>query len=172
MRATHMLLLLFLLSTLSARAASLSDLDFMTGRWVNSASGDVIEEWWMAAEADTKVAAFRWASGGRIVAIELVVISQEQDGIFLRFKHFGADYVPWEKDAPNVYRLEGVEDNKATFVRVSTNDKVPNAMIYSRNDDQLEFRGTNNASGPPSDADLILRFHLAGAEARTDNANR
>jgi len=45
----------------------------------------------------------------------LVIISAEDDGIFLRIKHIGANYEPWEKDEPNTYLLLSVENDKASL---------------------------------------------------------
>ena len=156
------LFLLILLTSSSVFAATLEDLDFMTGRWQRTSADGVAEEWWMEPRGNTKVAAFRWAQGDRLITVELVIISQEEDGIFLRFKHYGAQFDPWEKDEPNTYRLERVDGNKALFVQVSTNDKVPEAMIYRLTDDGLEFRGTDNKKGEPHDTDLVIQFQLVG----------
>jgi len=151
--------LVLLLAGPTVYGASLDDLDFMTGRWQRSSSDGVAEEWWMAAEGNTKVAAFRWAKGDKIIAIELVIISAENDGIFLRFKHFGADYEPWEKDEPNTYQLKSVENNEAIFINMAPRQGIPNVMIYRRIDINLEFRGTDDAESETGDSDLILLFH-------------
>lgn len=151
--------LVLLLADPIAYGASLDDLNFMTGRWQRSSSEGIAEEWWMAAEGNTKVAAFRWAQDDKIIAIELVIISAENDGIFLRFKHYGADYVPWEKDEPNTYQLRSVGNNEAIFINLAPSQGIPNAMVYRRIDGDLEFRGTNDAESEPSDSDLIILFH-------------
>jgi hypothetical protein len=150
--------LLILLASSTVFAASLDDLKFMTGRWQQDSSQGVAEEWWMAAGGNTKVAAFRWAQGDRIIAIELVIISQEDDGIYLRFKHFRANYVPWEKDEPNTYLLKSVENDEAIFINVAPRQGIPNAMIYRMNNGNLEFRGTDDPNLLQSDDDLVISF--------------
>ena len=158
MQSLRQLFLLTLLANSVVCAASLEDLDFMTGRWQHASSIGVIEEWWMASEGNTKVAAFRWAQGEEIIAIELVIISKEDDGIFLRFKHYSADYEPWEKDEPNIYRLQSVENENAIFTNVAPREGLPNAIIYRKSEDGLEFRGTIDLDGKPSGSDLIIGF--------------
>ncbi len=161
MQSLRQLFLLTLLANSVVCAASLEDLDFMTGRWQHASSNRVIEEWWMASEGNTKVAAFRWAQGGEIIAIELVIISKEDDGIFLRFKHYSADYEPWEKDEPNIYRLQSVESEKAIFINRVAREGIPNVIIYRKTEAGLEFRGTNDINEKPSSSDLTIVFRRA-----------
>ena len=155
------LMLLLVLAGSTASAASLEDLDCMTGRWQRASSDGVAEEWWMAPRGNTKVAAFRWAQGDQLFTIELVIISQEDDGIFLRFKHYGAAFDPWEKDEPNTYRLERVDGNAAYFVQVSSNDKVPPVIVYRMTDVGLEFRGTGKTDGSFQESDFVIQFQPA-----------
>jgi hypothetical protein len=155
------LFLLLLLSGSNVIAASLEDLDFMTGRWQRTSADGVAEEWWMAPRGNTKVAAFRWAQGEKLITIELLIISQEADGIFLRFKHYGARYDPWEKDEPNTYKLERVNGDTAFFAQISSNDKVPPVIVYRLIDDDLEFRGTDNVNGEIHESDFVVRFQAA-----------
>ena len=152
------LMLLLVLAGSTASAASLEDLDFMTGRWQRTSADGVAEEWWMAPRGNTKVAAFRWAQDDRLITIELVIISQEESGIFLRFKHYGAEYDPWEKDEPNTYRLQRAGGDEAVFVQVSSNDKAPPIIIYRLTEDGLEFRGTDNTGGASHDLDFVIQF--------------
>lgn len=156
-KSTQIILLSLLLSS-TAIAASLEDLDFMTGRWERSSPEGVAEEWWMSAGGNTKIAAFRWAQGDKILAIELVVISAEDNDIFLRFKHFRANYDPWEKDEPNTYLLESVQGDKATFINIAPREGIPDVMTYRIVDGDLEFRGTNNPESAIHDSDLVIRF--------------
>jgi hypothetical protein len=141
-----------------AAASHLAELDFMTGRWRYVAEDSVAEEWWMEASGNTKVAAFRWVRDGKVLAIELVIISEETEGTFLRFKHFGPDFIPWERDEPNVYRLSSVVRDRAEFRRVSGGTSVPLAFIYQRHGRVLTFRGTNDPSVEEAEGDLVLMF--------------
>lgn len=161
MQSLRCLLLLLLLANSSGKTASLDDLEFMTGMWQQASSDTVIEEWWMASQGKTKVAAFRWAQGDKIVAIELVIISEEDDGIYLRFKHYSADYMPWEKGEPNVYRLQSTDSSQAVFANTAPRTGIPNVLIYRETEYGLEFRGTNDADAEPGNSDLIIRFRRA-----------
>lgn len=156
------ILFLLLLVGPNVFAATLEDLDFMTGRWQRSNADGVAEEWWMEPRGNTKVAAFRWAQGDQLITVELMIISQEEDGIYLRFKHYGAQYDPWEKDEPNTYRLERAGGNEAVFVQITENENAPQVMIYRLTEEGLQFRGTDNTKGDEHESDLVIQFHLAG----------
>lgn len=142
----------------AASAADLEDLDFLTGVWRWDAPDGPVEEWWMPAAGHTKVAAFRWVRGDKTIVIELVIIAEEEEGTFLRFKHFGADYTAWEKDAPLTYRLISAESNRAEFRLTAPNPDVPDVFIYERSGDALRFRGTNNPDVDAHSEDLVLMF--------------
>lgn len=145
-------------ATATALAGDLDRLDFMTGVWRWESPTGPAEEWWMPAAGNAKVAAFRWAQGEKVLVIELVIVSAEEDGTFLRFKHFDADFVSWEKDEANAYRLVSAENGRAEFRLTSDNSKVPQTMIYSRTGNTLTFRGTNNPDLPAHEDDLVLAF--------------
>lgn len=145
----------------AAAAGDLEKLDFMTGHWRGSVSGSAVEEWWSPAAGGTKIAAFRWATGDETNVIELVVISEEEEGVFLRFKHFNPDYSTWEEGEPNAYRLVSAENQHAEFHRISSNANVPQALIYAREGDRLTFRGTINPEAASHPDDLILAFDKA-----------
>lgn len=142
----------------AALAGDLEDLDFMTGTWRWNAPTGPVEEWWMPAAGNTKVASFRWTQGDKTSVIELVIVSAEEDGTFLRFKHFDPDYAAWEKAEPNVYRLASAESGRAEFRKTSDNPDVPDVMIYERAGDTLRFRGTNNPDVEAHEDDLVLEF--------------
>lgn len=134
----------------------------MTGRWRYEAEGGVAEEWWMEASGNTKVASFRWVQGGEVRVIELTIISEEEDGTFLRFKHYGPDFVPWEKNEPNVFKLESAANDRAVFRRVSESTKVPPVFLYERLGKKLRFRGTNTTNPEPGEGDLVILFERLG----------
>lgn len=155
------ILLLLLLVGSNVIAATLEDLDFMTGRWQRSNADGVAEEWWMEARGNTKVAAFRWSHGERLITVELMIISQEEDGIYLRFKHYGAQYDPWEKDEPNTYSLERAGGNEAVFVQITNNESAPKVIVYRLMEDGLQFRGTDDTGGEERESDLVIQFQSA-----------
>ncbi|GAB4516515.1 MAG: hypothetical protein Kow00133_00410 [Amphiplicatus sp.] len=145
----------------AAQADDLAALDFMTGRWRGVGDAAGVEEWWSPAAAGTKIAAFRWTQGERFVVAELVIVAAEEDGTYLRFKHFNADYTVWEKDAPLTYRLVSADGERAEFRIVEPNPRAPDALIYEISGEQLLFRGTNAPDADSHPDDLLLTLERA-----------
>lgn len=142
-----------LLSMSQAVAAELAKLGWLAGHWV--AADGSYEEVWLAPSQGSMVGSFRWVfpDGGQV--LEFLVIEESEDGVLFRFKHFNTDFEPWEKQAPNTYRLEKLTDSSVTFTRILDNDKVPFKLHYSRQGDALTFTG----EGDPGNGDpLVLEF--------------
>lgn len=141
-----------------AGAAGLERLAFMAGHWVG-ADGAAYEEVWLEPLGGTMPGSFRWVFEDGRQVLEYLVIESAGDEVLFRFKHFNTDYVPWEKDEPNVYRLASAEGTSATFERISDNARVPRTMIYVREGDTLTFRGLGDDA---DDEPLVLVFRLRG----------
>lgn len=137
-----------------AAAGELESLAWLSGHWVSE--DGTAEEVWLAPRDGSMAGSFRWVFPDGDQVLEYLVIEETPEAVWFRFKHFGTDYEPWEKDAPNTYRLEGTADGSATFVRTSTNDRAPLRIVYSRQGDRLTFRGEGDAGEDP----LVLSFKL------------
>lgn len=151
----RVLIVCFALIPLLASGAGIDRLSFMAGHWVGG-KGENYEEVWLEPKSGTITGSFRWVFDNGRQVLEFIVIEETDEGIFLRFKHFHPDYVPWEKDEPNIYKLSSVEGMSATFERVTDNSDVPKTLSYSRDGDMLRFRGTGD---DPEDV-LLLTFTL------------
>lgn len=93
----------------------------LEGAWVErraQASGTShVEELWSAPAGDNVMGSFRWlAPDGSAAMYELLVITQEEQGLFLRLRHFGAELAAWEeRDEPKTLRLARAEPNRLVF---------------------------------------------------------
>ncbi len=139
---------------LGASGAELQQLGFMSGHWLG-AGGEPYEEVWLEPRDGTLPGTFRWVIPDGRQVLEFLVIEETQDGVYLRFKHFDTDYVPWEAGEPHVYRLTAVAGSSATFERVSSNTDAPRTLFYKRDGDTLTFRGTGDH---PEEDPLVLVF--------------
>jgi len=144
---------LMLLPSLAA-ATDLDRLAFLSGHWVG-ANGEPYEEVWLEPQGGTLPGSFRWVFENGRQVLEYLVIEAAGNEVLFRFKHYNSDYVPWEKDEPNVYRLVSVNGTSATFERISSNANVPKTLIYVREGDTLTFRGLGD---DPADEPLVLAF--------------
>ena len=138
----------------SVSAADLDRLAFMAGHWVG-AGGEAYEEVWLEPRGGTMTGSFRWVFEDGRQVLEYLVIEATGDEVLFRFKHFNTDYVPWEKDEPNTYRLTSIAGTLATFERTSGNTRVPKTMLYLREGDTLTFRGLGD---DPDNEPLVLVF--------------
>ena len=144
----------------AARAAdySLDDLAFMVGHWKGDEAIGGPEEGWLPPANSVMVGVFRWPSVQGRYVIELLTITQEEDGVIFRFKHFDPDVTPWEKDRANTYKLTEVAGGCATFTGLDNSDRVPATMQYCRTDTEtLVFRGAGKDQ-PIDETDFVVTF--------------
>ncbi len=153
-RARRILRVALGFAALGASGAELRQLHFMSGHWLG-AGGEPYEEVWLEPRAGTLPGTFRWVLPDGRQVLEFLVIEETEDGVYLRFKHFGTDYVPWEAGEPHVYRLTAAEASSATFERISNDRNVPRTLFYRRDGNTLTFRGIGD---DPDDAPLVLVF--------------
>jgi hypothetical protein len=159
----RMLILLTITAMLAlaapAQAAKLKDLGWLEGHWAASGESHV-EEIWNAPRAGTMTGMFRLIGGEKLRVLEYMVISEEKDGVFFRFKHFRADYSTWEGDgAPLTLKLQEAKEGRAVFRNTIAAENQPSYISYLLGDDGAL---TILVGGPPDEADKgeTLKFVL------------
>jgi hypothetical protein len=96
--------------------ASVKDLAFMSGTWVQKSSWGDLEEYWSAPQGESMVSCFRCLQDDKAVFYEFMVIEQEADIPVMKMRHFNRGSIAWEpKDAPILFPLTSITSNKATF---------------------------------------------------------
>ncbi len=96
--------------------AVLSDLSWMTGRWVDDSGGNLSEEIWSAPSGDSMMGMWRYVAGGQVRIFEILTISVEPTGIVMRLRHFDPDLVAREdKGTPVALALVGWKPREAAF---------------------------------------------------------
>lgn len=148
----------------SSWAEDLDDLAWLAGHWVSGGIDDTgdFEEVWLTPKGGTMAGSFRWVFPDGNQVLEYLIIEETVDAIYFRFKHFKTDYVTWEKETPNTYRMVELTDNKVVFDLVEENAKVPNHIYYLRDGNKLEFLGWNDKE---EDTDA-LRLHFIRKKIR------
>jgi hypothetical protein len=136
----------------SAWAFDLNQLGWLSGHWVSD--DGAAEEVWLAPRGGSMTGSFRWVFPNGSQVLEYLVIEQKGEDITFRFKHFGTDFVPQEKNEPNTYRLVDLTADTVTFKLISDNPKAPQRYQYRRTGDTLTFRGERPDMGEP----LVIEF--------------
>ena len=114
---------------------SLADVAFFEGRWVGKVGDNVVEEQWSGARGTSMMGMFRWlVADGSPYMFELMTMTQEEGGVVLRLRHFGAGLeAKEEKDKPMVMRLGEAEAGKrAVFVAEPGAAGQASRVIYER----------------------------------------
>ena len=119
--------------------AVLSDLSWMTGRWVDESAGNLSEEVWSAPSGDSMMGMWRYVSGGKVAIFEILTITVEPGGIVLRLRHFDPDLAAREeKGTPVELALVGWTEREATFEGPAVGAAGQVRLTYrSPSDDEL-----------------------------------
>jgi len=118
----------------SAAKPALADLSWLAGSWHGEGLGGEIEEHWTDASGGTMLGVFRLVREGKIV-IEYVLITQEDDRVAFRFKHFRPDYTTWEAEHPLEFDLISVSEREAVFHSAVPEQNSPRRITYRLTDD-------------------------------------
>lgn len=109
---------------------TMDDLAWLVGSWHGEGLGGEIEEHWTIASGGTMLGAFRLVREKKVHVIEYVMITEEEDRIALRFKHFRPDYTTWEEDRPLEFTLLSVSGHEAVFHSEVLDQNSPRRITY------------------------------------------
>lgn len=108
--------LMFLDDKQQSPRANLTAVNWLTGHWRGEAFGGLIEEIWTPALGTSMMGAFKLVVEGQVQFYEIETISQVNDTLMFRLKHFNKDLTGWEeKDKTVDFKLVKVPDNKVYF---------------------------------------------------------
>ncbi|UXX78376.1 DUF6265 family protein [Reichenbachiella carrageenanivorans] len=126
---------LFILSiqaTAQDKQPSIDDLNFLRGYWVGDGFGGVSEECWMPPSLGRMNGIFKHMADGQTTFMEFMDISEVNDTLRLRLKHFNPDMTGWEEKGDYVtFTLESVAPNKAIFKGLTYELIDPNYLKIS-----------------------------------------
>lgn len=116
---------------------SFADMAFLEGHW---RGGDdfKFEETWRAAEGGVMTGMARGVSKGELRVLEYIVVSEEEAGLVMRFKHYNADFSTWEKDGPVTLLLTAASANDVTFTADPPSETVKTIRYWMPSDDTLQ----------------------------------
>ncbi len=108
--------------------ATLQDISWIQGHWKGEAFGGIVEEIWTPPLGGSMMCAFKLVVDEEVRFYEIVTISEEENSLILRLKHFHKDLKGWEeKDETVDFPLVKVTPEKMffdgfTFERISDNE--------------------------------------------------
>jgi len=110
--------------------ASIEEVNWITGHYQGEAFGGFIEEKWTDARAGAMMGSFRMLKEDQVKFYELMTISEEDESLVLRIKHFDKDLKGWEeKEESMETKLVEIKHQKAFFEGI-TFERTPNDQLY------------------------------------------
>lgn len=126
---------------------TLQDVSWIAGHWTGTAFGGDLEEIWSPPMGESMMCVFKLVEDDKVVFYEICTISEENESLVLRIRHFGAALHGWEeKDKPLEFGLvkvtkdavyfdgftfEYISDAKINiYVRIAENGKVEEVPFY------------------------------------------
>ena len=100
-----------------SKPATLAQLAWIAGHWVDDSGGALSEEIWTAPSGDSMIGMWRYVAKGKLQIFELLSITDDDDGgpVF-RLRHFDPRMVAREeKDQALALKLVGFKDGEAAF---------------------------------------------------------
>lgn len=109
---------------------AISAVAFLAGQW-RSEDG-ATEEHWSKPAGNNVMGMFRWLRpDGTPIIFEILTITEEKDGVYLRLRHFSPTLsATEEKEAPMTLRLAEASAHKAVFKAVPGETRLA-AVTYS-----------------------------------------
>jgi uncharacterized protein DUF6265 len=100
----------------ATKHATLAQVAWIAGHWVDDSEGGLSEEVWTAPSGDSMIGMWRYVAKGKVQIFELLSITEEDGGPVFRLRHFSPRMVAREeKDKPLALPLVSLEDREASF---------------------------------------------------------
>ena len=154
----YLALLLFIVSTTllsqntlkledkESPTATINDVTWIAGHWEGEALGGITEEVWTAPLVKSMMGSFKLVVEDVVQFYELCTITEENNSLLLRIKHFDKDLKGWEeKDASIEFPLVKIEENKVffdglTFEKVSENELNIYVIFKDEGKEEVEMK--------------------------------
>ncbi len=118
------LIVIFTLSLLSnfalaaGPAASIEQLDWMTGNWAGNLGPNQLEENWIASEGNSLMAAVRMTGNDATSMFEMITIEEAEGSLVLHIQQWDPGFVPRTESAMEM-ELTEITGNSVSFVNIS-----------------------------------------------------
>ena len=119
-------------------SARVTDFAWLEGHWQAEALGGNAEEIWSPPAAGTMVGMFRLVKDGEAAFYEIFTLTEEDETVLLRLKHFNSDLTGWEEK-----------------------DETVDFPLVAFNKDQAWFDGLTYQRRGPDEIQVYLAMHTA-----------
>ncbi|NOR28504.1 MAG: hypothetical protein GQ540_08250 [Lutibacter sp.] len=127
--------------------ANIEEVSWISGHWEGTAFGGVTEEVWTSPLGGSMMGSFKLVVNNEVNFHELMTISEEDETLLLRIKHFSRDLKGWEeKDESEEFKLVKIEPNRVYFNNLTFEKISPSELnIYvvfkdeSGNEEEVKF---------------------------------
>lgn len=130
----------------SSPKASFKDISWIQGHWRGKAFGGITEEVWSPPLGGSMMCMFKLVVNNKVSFYELVTLTEENNTLMLRLKHFHGNLKGWEeKDKTIDFPLVKVTENKVyfnkfTFERVSDTEMNIYVVVSNKGkEDEIKF---------------------------------
>ncbi len=150
-------------------AATLDDARWLVGAWTGAAFGANFEEVWNPPSAGSMIGFFKLFDDDGVKFYELLLLTDDDDTLSLKVKHFNPDFTAWEEKADFVnFRLVKKDHDALHFGGISfyrRDDDTMDAYIVMRHGDEVREHhlAYKRAPLPGTEATRIERDSKAGA---------
>ena len=118
--------------------ATLGDVAFMAGYWVDASEKHLSEEVWTAPAGDSMAGLWRFVADGKVRIFELLTLKQEGEGVVLRIRHFDPAFVAREeKTTPVALPLVEKRERFARFAGPAVGSPGEVTLVYQRDGETL-----------------------------------
>ena len=112
-----------------SRTVALDDIAWLAGRWQGAFSNGVkAEEHWSAPAGQSMMGMFRMMPGDKAAMYEFLVIEADDDGVALRFLHYGRNLKEMD-EKPLHLKLVRATDREAVFENAEDGGR-PGSISY------------------------------------------
>lgn len=117
---------------------AIEDLSFLAGSWQGEIGNSLVEETWLPPEKGNMTGVFRMTGQEKVDLVEIMTLTETDDGLMYRLRHFDTALVPWasEIDGPIEGRAELIDDDSVRFVMTDPESDVE-AIVYDLEGDTM-----------------------------------
>lgn len=122
----------------NSEPVAIEDLSFLAGSWQGEIGNSLVEETWLPPEEGNMTGVFRMTGQEKVDLVEIMTLTETDDGLMYRLRHFDTALVPWasEIDGPIEGRAELIDDDSVRFVMTDPESDVE-AIVYDLEGDTL-----------------------------------